>query len=189
MWLSHIWDNLGWFLVLLLSNLKPYPLPIIKQSIDLGRSTWAQRAKLPCLEIATDLLDVTLATHCHTTIITSTQSTSCFCMLLSNIKQQLFWLLSNRQTKKLIVQLLSLKALSHDLLFPSVGLELSDIQLCVNWMQPCATILSQKGVVVQKTFSGVRVIHNCVYYLSGGVFVKTGCIEQWWLERFYPGSL
>jgi len=39
-----------------------------------------------------------------------------------------------------------------------VGLELNDIQLCLNWMQPCATVLSQKGPVLQKTFSGVCIL-------------------------------
>ena len=61
---------------------------------------------LPCLEIATDLLGVTLATHCHTTIITSTHFHFMFLYVAKQHLKQLFWLLSNRQTKQLIVQLL-----------------------------------------------------------------------------------
>lgn len=35
------------------------------------------------------------------------------------------------------------------------GLELSDIHVCVNWMQPCSIVLSHKGPIKQRTFSGV----------------------------------
>lgn len=52
----------------------------------------------------------------------------------------------------------------YHVMFYATGLEMSDIQVCLNWMHPCATVFNQKAQPRQKIFSGVSMHVACVLW-------------------------
>ena len=141
------------------SHATPHPL---YSNPHADKPAWTQRGEL---QLVCWMLP--LAIHCHTSIITSTHSTSCFSnWLLSNNKQVII-LVAKQQINKDTHYSTEFGGLCHMTLFPICRVRAQwypvVCQLDAALRHNTQPKRSSRAKNIQR---GTYVIHNCVYYLS-----------------------